>query len=36
MYDFGKGAATAMIMMAALVVFIIGYVLIIMRNSEES
>jgi len=35
-YDFGKGAATAMIMLAALVVFIIAYVLIIMRNAEES
>ncbi|MCD4671874.1 MAG: sugar ABC transporter permease, partial [Anaerolineaceae bacterium] len=31
-YDFGKGAATAMIMLAALVVFIIAYVLIVMRN----
>lgn len=35
-YDFGKGAATAMIMLAALVVFIIAYVLIVMRNAEES
>jgi multiple sugar transport system permease protein len=35
-YDFGKGAATAMIMLAALVVFIIAYVLIVMRNVEES
>ena len=36
MYDFGKGAATAMIMMAALIVFIIGYVLVIMKNTEEA
>ncbi len=34
-YDFGKGAATAMIMLAALVVFIIAYIAIIMRNAEE-
>ncbi|MEJ2757262.1 MAG: sugar ABC transporter permease [Anaerolineales bacterium] len=34
-YDFGKGAATAMIMLAALVVFIIAYILIVMRNVEE-
>ncbi|GAB4471779.1 MAG: sugar ABC transporter permease [Anaerolineae bacterium] len=34
-YDFGKGAATAMIMLAALVIFIIAYVLIVMRNVEE-
>ncbi|PKO19148.1 MAG: sugar ABC transporter permease [Chloroflexi bacterium HGW-Chloroflexi-10] len=36
MFDFGKGAATAMIMLAALVVFIVAYVLIIMRNAEEN
>lgn len=35
MYDFGKGAASAMIMMAALVVFIIIYVIAFMRNNEE-
>ncbi|MBN1264221.1 MAG: sugar ABC transporter permease [Anaerolineales bacterium] len=34
-YDFGKGAATAMIMLAALIVFIIAYILIVMRNVEE-
>ena len=34
-YDFGKGAATAMLMLAALVVFIVAYILIIMRNVEE-
>jgi ABC-type sugar transport system permease subunit len=34
-YDFGKGAATAMIMLAALIVFIIAYVLIVMRNAED-
>jgi len=36
MFDFGKGAATAMVMLAALTIFIIAYVLIIMRNAEES
>ncbi len=35
-YDFGKGAATAMIMLTALVVFIAAYVLIVMRNADES
>jgi len=34
-YDFGKGAATAMIMLGALVIFIIAYILIVMRNVEE-
>ncbi|MCB2178314.1 sugar ABC transporter permease [bacterium] len=34
-YDFGKGAATAMIMLAALVIFIIAYILLVMRNVEE-
>lgn len=34
-YDFGKGAATAMIMLGALIIFIIAYVLIVMRNVEE-
>ena len=34
-YDFGKGAATAMIMLAALIVFITAYVLIVMRNAED-
>ena len=35
-YDFGKGAATAMIMLVALVIFIVAYVLVIMRNADES
>ncbi len=35
-YDFGKGAATAMMMLVALVIFIIVYVRVIMRNAEES
>jgi len=35
-YDFGKGAASAMIMLAALIIFIIAYVMIVMRNTEES
>ena len=35
-YDFGKGAASAMIMMAALAIFIIIYVLVVMRSAEES
>jgi len=34
-YDFGKGAATAMIMLGALIIFIIAYVLVVMRNVEE-
>ncbi len=34
-YDFGKGAATAMIMLAALVIFIFVYILTVMRNVEE-
>jgi len=34
-YDFGKGAATAMIMLAALIVFIIAYIFLVMRNVEE-
>lgn len=34
-YDFGKGAATAMIMLGALVIFIIAYILLVMRNVEE-
>lgn len=34
-YDFGKGAATAMIMLAALVIFIVAYIFIVMRNVEE-
>jgi multiple sugar transport system permease protein len=34
-YDFGKGAATAMIMLAALIVFIIAYIFLVMRNVGE-
>jgi multiple sugar transport system permease protein len=34
-YDFGKGAATAMILFATLVVFILIYVTVIMRNIDE-
>lgn len=34
-YDFGKGAATAMILLVALVVFIFFYVRFVMRNVEE-
>lgn len=34
-YNFGKGAATAMILMVALVIFIAVYVLTVMRNVEE-
>jgi multiple sugar transport system permease protein len=34
-FDFGKGAATAMIMLAALGVFIIAYIYLVMRNVEE-
>ena len=35
LFDFGRGAATAMILLAILVVFIIFYVAIVMRNVEE-
>lgn len=34
-YNFGKGAATAMILLLALVVFIAVYVSTVMRNAEE-
>ncbi|GAB4574378.1 MAG: sugar ABC transporter permease [Anaerolineae bacterium] len=34
-FDFGKGAATAMILLVALVIFIFLYVRFIMRNVEE-
>ena len=34
-YDFGKGAATAMLMLVALVIFIIAYILLVMRNVDE-
>ncbi len=34
--DFGKGAATGMILLAILVVFLIFYVTIVMRNVEEN
>lgn len=35
-YDFGKGAATAMIMLAVLIIFIVVYIATVMRNSEEA
>ncbi|MGD2105257.1 MAG: sugar ABC transporter permease, partial [Anaerolineae bacterium] len=34
-YDFGKGAATAMILLAMLVVFLVLYVSVVMRGAEE-
>jgi multiple sugar transport system permease protein len=35
LFDFGRGAATAMILLVILVIFIILYVTIVMRNVEE-
>jgi len=35
LFDFGKGAATAMILFTILVVFLVLYVRIVMRNTEE-
>ena len=35
LFDFGRGAATAMILLVILVIFIIFYVTIVMRNAEE-
>jgi len=35
LFDFGRGAATAMILLTILVVFVTFYVTIVMRNSEE-
>jgi multiple sugar transport system permease protein len=35
LFDFGRGAATAMILLAILVVFMIIYVRVVMRNIEE-
>ena len=35
LFDFGKGAATAMILFAILVVFLFLYIRIVMRNTEE-
>ena len=35
LFDFGRGAATAMILLAILVVFITFYIAIVMRNVEE-
>ena len=35
LFDFGRGAATAMILLAILVIFIIFYIAIVMRNVEE-
>jgi multiple sugar transport system permease protein len=34
--DFGKGAANAMILLLILVVFLVFYVLTVMRNVEEA
>jgi multiple sugar transport system permease protein len=34
-YDFGKGAATAMILLVALVIFIAVYAGVVMRNAED-
>jgi multiple sugar transport system permease protein len=36
LFDFGRGAATAMILLTLLVVFMIFYVRIVMRNTEET
>jgi len=36
MFNFGKGAATAMILLLALVIFLVAYILIVMRNVEEA
>jgi multiple sugar transport system permease protein len=35
-YDFGKGAANAMILLVMLVVFLVAYVGIVMRTGEEA
>jgi multiple sugar transport system permease protein len=35
LFDFGRGAATAMILLALLVIFMIVYVRVVMRNIEE-
>ncbi len=35
LFDFGRGAATAMILLVILIVFIILYITIVMRNVEE-
>jgi len=35
LFDFGRGAATAMILLVILVVFIAFYIAIVMRNAEE-
>jgi multiple sugar transport system permease protein len=35
LFDFGRGAATAMILLIILVIFIVFYVTIVMRNVEE-
>jgi len=35
LFDFGRGAATAMILLAILVIFIAFYITIVMRNVEE-
>jgi multiple sugar transport system permease protein len=36
LFDFGRGAATAMILLTLLVVFMIFYVRIVMRNTDET
>jgi ABC-type sugar transport system permease subunit len=35
LFDFGRGAATAMILLVILVLFMLFYVRIVMRNVEE-
>ena len=35
LFDFGRGAATAMILLTILVIFIIFYIAIVMRNTED-
>ncbi len=36
MFNFGKGAATAMILLLALIIFLAAYILVVMRNVEEA
>ena len=35
LFDFGKGAATAMILLVILLIFMFVYVRVVMRNVEE-
>ena len=35
-FDFGRGAANAMILLVTLVIFLIVYVAVVMRNAEET